>query len=150
MSMRTPCKGGSRTRYALLAGTLALAGCVPSGFVYDLPQGGYYGSGSGDYSATRPAYYGQPVYYGQPGYDPRVVYVDHDHDRDDCRHESHRDRRDERNEQDDRDRRDAPADRPLSPRAPRGLTPKNPKQTPGVEAKRRGTETREGSRLVEQ
>jgi hypothetical protein len=143
----------STVRCALLLGTLALAGCVPSGFVYDLPQDRYYNSGSSYYSAGTTSYYGQPYYYGQPGYYPRVVYADHDHDRDDCRHESHRDRRDERNEQNeqnDRDRRDAPADRPPSPRAPRGVTPKDPKQATDVNAKRRTTETREGSRLVPQ
>lgn len=140
----------STVRFALLFGTLVLAGCVPSGFIYDLPQDRYYDRGSSYYSAGTPGYYGQPYYYGQPGYYPRVVYADHDHDRDDCRHDSHRDRRDERNQRNDRDRRDAPADTPPSPRAPRGVTPKDPKQTPEVEAKRRGTETREGSRLVEQ
>ena len=67
---------------------LALAGCVPSGFIYDLPQDRYYNSGSSYYSAGTTGYYGQPYYYGQPGYYPRVVYADHDHDRDDCRHES--------------------------------------------------------------
>ena len=167
--MRTASKGDSRTRCAVLVGSLALTGCVPSGFVYDLPQDRYYSSGSGYYSAVQPGYYGQPAYYGPPGYGPRVVYVDHDHDRDDCRHEGHRDRRDER---DDRDRRDAPADRPPAPRAPRGVTPKDPEptarpeagrntcaggkkcgpatQTTEVDAKRRRTETREGSRLVAQ
>lgn len=137
-------------RCTVLLGTLALAGCVPSGFVYDLPQDRYYSSGSSYYSAGTPGYYGQPYYYGQPGYYPRVVYADHDHDRDDCRHESHRDRRDERNERNDRDRRDAPADKPPSPRAPRGVTPKDPKQPTDVKAKRPRTETREGSRLVPQ
>jgi hypothetical protein len=125
-------------RCTLLLGTLALAGCVPSGFVYDLPQDRYYSSGSSYYSAGTPGYYGQPYYHGQPGYYPRVVYADHDHDRDDCRHESHR------------DRRDTPADRPPSPRAPRGVTPKDPKQATDVNVKRRRTETREGSRLVPQ
>lgn len=143
----------STVRCTLLLGTLALAGCVPSGFVYDLPQDRYYSSGSSYYSAGTTGYYGQPYYYGQPGYYPRVVSADHDHDRDDCRHESHRDRRDERNarnERNDRDPRDAPADRPPSPRAPRGVTPKDPKQATDVNAKRRTTETREGSRLVPQ
>jgi hypothetical protein len=143
----------STVRCTLLLGTLTLAGCVPSGFVYDLPQDRYYNSGSSYYSAGTSGYYGQPYYYGQPGQYPRVVYVDHDHDRDDCRHESHRDRREQRNgpnERSDRDRRDAPADRPPSPRAPRGVTPKDPAPTPEINAKRRGTETREGSRLVEQ
>jgi hypothetical protein len=148
--MRPPDRLDSTVRFALLIGTLVLAGCVPSGFIYDLPQDRYYDRGSNYYSAGTPGYYGQPYYYGQPGNYPRVVYVDHDHDRDDCRHESHRDQRDERHERDDRDRRDAPADRPPSPRAPRGVTPKEPKQRPKVEAKRRATETREGSSLVEQ
>lgn len=142
---------GPTVRCTLFLGTLALAGCVPSGFVYDLPQDRYYNSGSSYYSAGTPGYYGQPYYYGQPGYYPRVVYADHDHARDDCRHESHRDRRDEeRNQRNDRDRRDALADRPPSPRAPRGVTPKDPKQATEVNAKRRRAETREGSRLVEQ
>jgi len=145
--------GDPPMRCVLLLGTLALTGCVPSGFVYDLPQDRYYSSGSSYYSAGTSGYYGQPYYYGQPGQYPRVVYVDHDHDRDDCRHESHRDRREQRNdpnERSDRDRRDAPADRPPSPRAPRGVTPKDPAPTPEIDAKRRRTETREGSRLVEQ
>lgn len=137
-------------RCTVLLGTLALAGCVPSGFVYDLPQDRYYSSGSSYYSAGTPGYYGQPYYYGQPGYYPRVVYADHDHDRDDCRHESHRDPRDERSERNDRDRRDTPADRPPSPRAPRGVTPKDPKQATDVNVKHRRTDTREGSRLVTQ
>jgi len=162
----------STVRCALLLGTLVLAGCVPSGFVYDLPQDRYYNSGGSYYSAGTPGYYGQPFYYGQPGYYPRVVYADHDHDRDDCRHESHRDRRDERNERNDRDRRDAPADRPPSPRAPRGVTPKDPAptarpeagrnhcaggkkcgpsaQTTEVDVPRRRTQTRDDRRLVEQ
>jgi hypothetical protein len=145
--------GDPSMRCVLLLGTLALTGCVPSGFVYDLPQDRYYSSGSSYYSSGTSGYYGQPYYYGQPGQYPRVVYVDHDHDRDDCRHESHRDRREQRNdrnERSDRDRRDAPADRPQSPRAPRGVTPKDPAPTPEINAKRRRTETREGSRLVEQ
>ena len=146
-SMRPLTRLDSTVRCALLLGTLVLAGCVPSGFVYDLPQDRYYSSGSSYYSAGTPGYYGQPFYYGQPGYSPRVVYVDHQHDRDDCRHESHRHRRDERN---DRDRRDAPADRTPPPRAPRGVTPKDPAQTTEVDAPRRRTETREGSRLVAQ
>lgn len=159
-------------RCALVLGTLGLAGCVPSGFVYDLPQDRYYNSGSSYYSTGTSGYYGQPYYYGQSGYYPRVVYVDHDHDRDDCRHESHRERRDERNARNDRDRRDAPADRPPAPRAPRGVTPKDPAPTARseadrnhcaggkkcgpavqaieVDARRRRTETREGSRLVAQ
>ena len=148
--------GDPSMRCVLLLGTLALTGCVPSGFVYDLPQDRYYSSGSSYYSSGTSGYYGQPYYYGQPGQYRRVVYVDHDHDRDDCRHESHRDRREQpndrndRNEHSDRDRRDAPADRPQSPRAPRGVTPKDPAPTPEINAKRRRTETREGSRLVEQ
>jgi hypothetical protein len=149
--MRPLNRPDSNLRCGLLLGTLALAGCVPSGFVYDLPQHRYYDNGSSYYSAGTPGYYGQPYYYGQPGQYPRVVYVDHDHDRDDCRHESHRDRREERNdrnERSDRDRRDAPSDRPPSPRAPRGVTPKDPAPTPEIDAKRRRTETREGSRLV--
>ena len=159
----------STVRCTLLLGTLVLAGCVPSGFVYDLPQDRYYNSGSRYYSAGTPGYDGQPYYYGQPGQYPRVIYVDHDHDRDDCRHESHRDRRDDRN---DRGRRDAPADRQPAPRAPRGVTPKDPAQTARpdagrntcasgkkcgppaqtteADAPRRRTETREGSRLVAQ
>ena len=138
-------------RFGLLLGTLALAGCVPSGFVYDLPQNRYYDSGGSYYSGGTPGYYGQPYYYGQPGQYPRVVYVDHDHDRDECPHESHRERREERNDRNgrnDRDRRDAPADSPPSPRAPRGVTPKDPAPKPEVDAKRRRTETREGSHPV--
>ena len=157
----------SRVRWALPLGTLVLAGCVPNDFIYDLPQDRYYDSGGGYYSGVAPGYYGQPFYYGPHGDYPRIFYVDHDHDRDDCRHESHRDRRDERN---DHDRRDAPEDGPPPPRAPRGVTPKDPEQTarpeagpnpcvggkkcgpaaqtPEVDATRRRTETREGSRLV--
>ena len=140
----------STVRCTLLLGTLALAGCVPSGFVYDLPQDRYYNSGSSYYSAGTPGYYGQPYYYGQPGHYPRVVYVDHDHDRDDCRHESHRDRRDERNDRVTATRVTHLRTGHPSPRAPRGVTPKDPKQTAEVDAKRRRTETREGSRLVPQ
>jgi len=95
-------------RFGLLLGTLALAGCVPSGFVYDLPQNRYYDSGGSYYSGGTPGYYGQPYYYGQPGQYPRVVYVDHDHDRDDCRHESHRDRREQPNDRNDRNHRIRP------------------------------------------
>ncbi len=149
--MRPLNRSDSTVRCGLLLGTLALTGCVPSGFVYDLPQDRYYDSGSSYYSAGTPGYYGQPYYYGQPGQYPRVVYVDHPHNSDDCRHDSHRDRREEqndRNERSDRDRRDAPSDRPPSPRAPRGVTPKDPAPIPETNAKRRRTETREGSRLV--
>ena len=56
----------STVRFALLLGTLVLAGCVPSGFIYDLPQDRYYNSESSYYSAGTPGYYGQPYYYGQP------------------------------------------------------------------------------------
>jgi hypothetical protein len=133
-------------RYVALLGTLGLAGCVPSGFIYDLPQDRYYGSGGGYDSAVAPGPYGLPYYHARPGVGPRVVYVDHDHDRNDCRHESHRHHRGERN---DRNRRDASADRPPTPRAPRGVTPKDPAPPPEVDTKRRRTATREGSRLVE-
>jgi hypothetical protein len=64
----------------------ALTGCVPAGYVYDgtpYAQGGAYG-----YPAT-PPYYGYAEYYGRTYYPPRVIYVDHDHRGDDCRHESH-------------------------------------------------------------
>jgi hypothetical protein len=180
MLMRTASNGGSRTRCAALVGTLALTGCVPSGFVYDLPQDRYYSSGSSYYSAAQPGYYGQPVYYGQSGYDPRVVYVDHDHDRDDCRHESHRDQRpqsdrdrDQNGGRNDRGTREEPAEAPPPARHPR-LGPRHESsqpaqaeparnpcagekkcgqpggETPEAEATPRGTAKRAGSRLVPQ
>ena len=133
--MQPPSRLDSTVRCILLLGTLALGGCVPSGLVYDLPQDRYYGGGSPYYTAGAPGdYFGQPYYYGPPGDYPRVVYVDHHHDRDDCRHESHRQRRDERNARDDS--RDAPAERRPPPHAPRGVTPQDSVQTAQPEAGR--------------
>ena len=88
-------------RIACAAGALALAGCVPSAYLYDDPPQAYYGGGYGYYPPPT-GYYAYPGYYGPVYAPPRVVYVDHDHRGDDCRHESHRDQRPHH----DRDRQD--------------------------------------------
>ena len=100
--MRSNRRGTTPARIAFVAATFALAGCVPGAYVYEDAPVAYYGGGSAYYSSPAPAYYGYPGYYGYSGYygypgrysyapyPPRVVYVDHDHRGDDCRHESHR------------------------------------------------------------
>lgn len=100
MFMRPIRKDVSMARVGFIVGTLALAGCVPSAYVYDYPQAGYYSSGYGYYSTVQPGYYAQPgnYYYAQPGYfgqtgsPPTVVYYEQDrdgdsHDRDHDRHD---------------------------------------------------------------
>jgi hypothetical protein len=88
----------SRLHVAGVAGTLALAGCVPSAYVYDDAPTAYYGGGYA-YQLPPAGYYAYPGHYAAPGYyapvyaPPRVVYVDHEHRGDDCRHESHREQR---------------------------------------------------------
>jgi hypothetical protein len=74
-------------RNALLLGASVLAGCVPAAYVHDIP-GTYYG-GTGTYQPPPAYYYGATRYYGYVPYAPRVVYVEHDHRGDDCRHDSH-------------------------------------------------------------
>jgi hypothetical protein len=94
--MRSNRRGTTPARIAFVAATFTLAGCVPSAYVYEDAPVAYYGGGSAYYSSPAPAYYGYPGYYGYSGYysyapyPPRVVYVDHDHRGDHCRHESHR------------------------------------------------------------
>lgn len=94
--MRPIPRGFSKARIGFVVGTLALTGCVPGAYVYEDAPVAYYGGGSAYYTSPAPAYYGYPGYHGYPGYyryapyPPRVVYVDHDHRGDDCRHESHR------------------------------------------------------------
>lgn len=73
--------------------TVSLGGCVPGAFVSDYPESRYYIPGYGYSSAARLGYSSQPGYYGRNYYNPPIVYYGHDHDRRDCRHESHRDRR---------------------------------------------------------
>jgi hypothetical protein len=95
-----------RTRVASMciacaAGAIALAGCVPSAYLYDDPPPAYYGGGNGYYPPPT-GYYAYPGYYGPVHAPPRIVYVDHGHRGDDCRHESHRDQRPHH----DRDRQD--------------------------------------------
>ena len=119
---------------AVAVGALALAGCVSDAYLYDDDPGVYY-RGSAGYP---PYYYGYPRYYGYPGYyappryygyspyPPRVVYYDHDHRGDDCRHPSHRDgRRDDDRDRHDRNDRDRPPqDRDGRPdRRPQGEGP---------------------------
>lgn len=122
---------------AVAVGALALAGCVSDAYLYDADPGVYY-RGSAGYP---PYYYGYPRHYGYPGYyapsgyygyspsPPRVVYFDHDHRGDDCRHPSHRDGRRgdgrDRDEHNDRDR--PPEDRDGRPeRRPQGQGPATP------------------------
>ena len=94
--MRPIPRGFSKARIGFVVGALALTGCVPGAYVYEDAPVAYYGGGSAYYTSPAPAYYGYPGYHGYPGYyryapyPPRVVYVDHDHRGDDCRHESHR------------------------------------------------------------
>jgi hypothetical protein len=105
------------TRIALGLGASALAGCVPAAYVHDVP-GTYYG-GAGTYQSPPAYYYGAPRYYGYVPYSPRVVYVDHDHRGDDCRHDSHR-RGDDRNDRNDqRHHRNPPPDGQAGPPAGR-------------------------------
>lgn len=114
--MRPTRKGVSKARLILALAPLALAGCVAGDYLYDYPQGGYYygseaGYYSGYYSNDYSNYYGSPGYYRDQYYRPRGVYYDHDHDRYDCRHESHRDRRPhDGRDRDDRERGDRDRD----------------------------------------
>lgn len=80
--------GISKVHVALALGTLAVAGCVPRTYVQDYPPTYYSGGGYGYYPAVPPGYYGYTGYYGPAGYPPRVVYVDHDHDRNHREHGS--------------------------------------------------------------
>jgi hypothetical protein len=115
--MRFERHGNVVTRTALVAGALALAGCVPNAYLYDAAPAVRYGSGGAPYPPAH--YYGDPWYYAHPGvyghapYPPRVVYHDHDHRGDDCRHPSHRDGRhgDDRDGHDRNDRDRPPQDR---------------------------------------
>lgn len=98
----------SRMHLACVA--LALAGCVPTTYVYDDAPAPYDGGGYGHHAPSAgyyayPGYYAYAGYYAYPGYyaysgyygavhaAPRLVYHHHDHRGDDCRHESHRERR---------------------------------------------------------
>jgi len=126
-------------RAIVVAGALALGGCASGAYLYDAEPGVHYRGSAGypPYYSGYPAYSGYVGYYGYPGpyaypgyyappgryayapYRPRVVYYDHDHRGDDCRHESHRsgggrvdrDRHDrdgrDRGHQDDRQERHA-------------------------------------------
>lgn len=121
--MRSNGRDGSATRVALVLGTLAVAGCVPGAYVHEVP-GTYYG-GSGTYYPPPTHYYGSPGYYGYAPYAPRVVYVDHDHRGDDCRHQSHRGGNDhndhnDRNDRDDRIDQRHHRDPPAGPQAGAG------------------------------
>ena len=134
--MRSNRRGTTPARIAFVAATFTLAGCVPGAYVYEDAPVAYYGGGGAYYSSPRPAYYGYPGYYNYSGYysyapyPPRVVYVDHDHRGDDCRHESHRG-------QGPRDHRPPPPDqgprehRPPQPgQGPRNYRPPPPEQGP--------------------
>lgn len=127
---------------ALVAAALTLTACVPSAYVYDDLPAVHHGSGGVPYPPAY--YYGYPNYYGYPGYPryyvtpgyysyspypPRVVYYDHDHRGDDCRHPSHRDGRrdDDRGRHDRNDRDHPPPDRDGRPdRRPYGEGPAMP------------------------
>ena len=144
------------TRITLAVAATVLGGCVSDAYLYDANPGVYYRGSAGYppyYSYGYPGYYGYPRYYAPSGYygyspyPPRVVYYDHDHRGDDCRHPSHRDGprgdhpdRHDRNDRDhpppDRDGRPdrrppgegpatppAPADRPLPPAHRAGRAP---------------------------
>lgn len=116
-------------RIAFVLGTLTLAGCVPGAYVYEDAPAAYYGGGGGYYSSPAPAYYGYPGYYSYAPYPPRVVYVDHDHRGDDCRHESHRNHG-------PRDHRPPPGQGPRDHRPPPGVSP--PSSPPRVGPPRDG------------
>jgi len=110
-------------RIACAAGALALAGCVPSAYLYDDPPQAYYGGGYG-YHPPPASYYAYPGYYGPVYAPPRVVYVDHDHRGDGCRHESHRDQR-PHHDRDRQDRDPGPHDgrEDREPQGVRGMSP---------------------------
>jgi hypothetical protein len=101
--MRFDVQGKAFMCVALVAAALALTACVPSAYVYDDLPAVHYRSGG---TPHPPGYYygypGYPQYYATPGYyshspyPPRVVYYDHDHRGDDCRHPGHRDGRPDR------------------------------------------------------
>lgn len=122
-------------RVSVVVGALALGGCVSDGYVYDDSPGVYYRGSAGHppyYYYGYPGHYGYPRYYAPPGYygyspyPPRVVYYDHDHRGDDCRHPSHRDGRhgDDRDHHDRNDRDRPPQDRDGRPdRRPPGEVP---------------------------
>ena len=115
-------QGKAFRRAAIVAASLALTACVPSAYVYDDLPAVHQRSGGAPYPPSH--YYGHPGYYGYPGYGqyyatpgyygyspypPRVVYYDHDHRGDDCRHPNHRDgRRDDDRDGHDRNDRDHP------------------------------------------
>lgn len=115
--------GVSISRIAWAVGTLALAGCVPGAYVYDDSPTMYYGGGYGYYPPPN-GYYAYPGYYAPVYSRPRVVYVDHDHRGDDCRHESHRDPRPHR-DRGEQGRDQGPGDdaRDREPRGVRGMSP---------------------------
>ena len=128
-------KGKAFTRIALVAGALALAGCVSGGYLYD-DSPGVYDRGSAGYPPyyfygypgyyAYPRYYAPPGYYGYSPYPPRVVYHDHDHRGDDCRHPSHRDGR-----PDGRPQGEGPAmPLPQWRNPPRGVSPEGPGAPP--------------------
>lgn len=115
--------GVALRRIACAAGVLALAGCVPSAYVYDDSPSMYHGDGYGYYPPPS-GYYAYPGYYRPVYPPPRVVYVDHDHRGDDCRHDSHRDPRPPR-DRDGQDRDPGPHDgrQDREPRGVRGVSP---------------------------
>jgi len=136
-------KQGKALRCAVLvAAALTLTACVPSAYVYDDLPAVHHGSGGAAYPPAY--YYGYPNYYGYPGYPryystpryysyspypPRIVYYDHDHRGDDCRHPSHRDGRrgDDRDRHDRNDRDHPPQNRDGRPdRRPQGEGPAAP------------------------
>jgi hypothetical protein len=123
---------------AVAVGALALAGCVSDSYIYDDDPGVHYRGSVGYppyYFYGYPGHYGYPRYYAPPGYygyspyPPRVVYYDHDHRGDDCRHPSHRDgrRHDDRDRDEHGDRDRPPQDRDGRPdRRPPGVGPATP------------------------
>lgn len=125
-------------RIALAVGAMALGGCVSDAYLYDDDPGVYYRGSAGYppyYTYGYPGSYGYPRYYAPSGYygyspyPPRVVYYDHDHRGDDCRHPSHRDGRrgDDRDRHDRNDRDHPPQDRDgRSERRPPGEGPATP------------------------
>ena len=149
--MRCDNQGKAFRRIALAVGALVLGGCASDSYLYDGDPGVYYRGGAG----YPPYYYGQPGYYGYPGYyartgyygyspyPPRVVYYDHDHRGDDCRHPSHRDgqRGDDRDRHDRNVRDHPPQDHDGRPdRRPPGAVPdkRRPSAAPRSEPEPRG------------
>ena len=140
--MRPDKQGKAFTRMALAVGALALGGCVSHSYLYDDDPGVYYRGSAGyppHYYYGYPGHYGDPRYYAPPGYygyslyPPRVVYQDHDHRGDDCRHPSHREgRRD-----DDRDRHDR-SDRDRLPQDREGRPDRRPPGEPRPDDPPRG------------